>query len=151
MDTQSIRNFREYLRHFERILNIQNSSSCCCGVSLAQCHTLMELFKEDKITINELSDRLYLDKSTVSRTVEGLVQIGLVTRNIPQEDRRAAIVSLTKQGTEVCNQINNVNDSYFEKVLESIPAKDFPLFFKSFKTMISKMIELNQEKNGQCT
>ncbi len=150
MDTQSIRNFREYLRRFERVLNIQNSSSCCSGVSLAQCHALMELFKEDNITINELSDRLYLDKSTISRTVEGLVQIGLVNRNIPEKDRRAAIVSLTKQGTQVCNQINKVNDTYFEKVLDSIPLKDYPLFFSSFKIMVDKMIELNQDKNCQC-
>jgi len=151
MDTESIRNFREYLRHFERVSNIQSSSCCCCGVSLSQCHAVMELFKEDNITINELSERLYLDKSTISRTVEGLVRIGLVKRNIPEEDRRAAIISLTKQGTEVCNQINKENDSYFEKVLDSIPAKDFPLFFKSFKIMVKKMIDLNQEKNGQCT
>jgi len=141
MNTDIIRRFRENLRHFERQLERQNSSGTCCGVSVAQCHLLMELNKEDGITLNTLSDRLVLDKSTVSRTVEGLVNTGMVTRIIPKENRRTTHIFLTEQGARVCTTINAGNDDYFINVLLAIPEKDREGFFNSFEKMVKKMVE----------
>ena len=144
MEQKTIRRFRDILRHFERELNLTNDSNCSPGVSLAQCHTLLELDSHDHITVNELSDRLDLDKSTVSRTIEGLVRIGLVHRDIPEENRRKVRISLSKNGKGVCRQVNRENDAYFEDVLGSIPEQDLPVFLKSFDIMIHKMIQLNK-------
>ncbi len=47
------------------------------GISLAQCHTLLEIEKSHEISISELANTLSLDKSTVSRTVDGLVNINM--------------------------------------------------------------------------
>lgn len=150
MDISTIRRFRENIRHIERELNIQNNSNCCHGASLAQCHTLLELFSHKSINLNELSERLYLDKSTVSRTIEGLVKNGLVNRSIPKENRRKIIISLTEKGIGICNQINRDNDSYFGAVLDSIPEKEFPIFLKSFEILVKKMIKSNREKQKTC-
>ncbi len=146
MDILAIRGFRKNLRHIERELNIQNSSNCYHGVTLAQCHTLLELLSIDNVTLNELSDRLYLDKSTVSRTTESLVKMDLLNRTIPKENRRKVIISLTQQGIDICNQINRENDSYFGAVIDSIPKKDLPVFLKSFEIIVNRTIQNNREK-----
>lgn len=150
MNTNTIREFRENLRHFERELNLQNGSNCFNGVSLSQCHTLLELFSHNNITINELSDRLYLDKSTISRTVEGLVRSGLVSRTIPRENRRISIISLTQEGKNVCDWINTEKDSYFKAIMEAIPVEDQPVFLRSFEKMAKKMIQSNKGKTENC-
>ena len=150
MDVLTIRRFRENIRHIERELNIQNNSNCCQGVTLAQCHTLLELFSHESINLSELSERLHLDKSTVSRTIEGLVKSGLVNRIIPKENRRKVIISLTQKGIDICMQINRENDSYFGAVIDSIPSKDLPIFLKSFDILVEKMIQSNPDKKKQC-
>ena len=117
MDISIVRKFREYIRHIERELNIQNNATCCEGVTLAQCHTLLEVYAHKSISLNELSDKLYLDKSTVSRTVDSLVKNGTANRVIPEENRRKVTISLTGKGNGICRQINRDSDAYFDAII----------------------------------
>jgi len=145
MDQKVVRKFREILRIFERELDSQNNSSCCCGVTLSQCHTLMELSNTDNITLNQLSKQLSIDKSAASRTVENLVTKKMVERSIPKENRRTTNLKLTKSGINVCQQINNGNDDYYSKAMGTIPADDLAVFLRSFENMVSHMSQLNGE------
>jgi DNA-binding MarR family transcriptional regulator len=141
MDIKTIRKFREYARKFDRIVNTQDYVNCCCGVTIPQCHIIMELGNGVKLTINELAKKLGLDKSTISRTVEGLVTVGLIDREIPKSDRRYSRVSLTIQGNNVYKTINKTNDKFWEKALESLPEKkqeDFVNLFKIFVEHLNK-------------
>jgi len=150
MDLALVRNFRENIRHIERELNIQGNTNCCEGVTLAQCHTLLELQLQKSISLNELSEKLYLDKSTVSRTVDSLVKKGTVNRDVPQENRRKVTLSLTQKGTGICQRINQDSDAFFWDIIQAIPAEDLEVFLRSFETMVKKMIELNQNKEQTC-
>lgn len=147
INKEKIKEFRGYLRHFEREIETQNSSNCCFGVTLSQCHTLMELDKEDNVSLKDLSKRLYIDKSTLSRIIEGLVNLGLVDRETPKSNRRTIIIKLTEQGVSVCNKINTENNLYYQKVLNSLSKEQFQLFFDSFKIIISRMIEANNKRS----
>jgi len=144
MDQEVVRKFREILRIFERELDSQNNSSCCCGVTLSQCHTLMELSKTENITLNQLSEQLSIDKSAASRTVENLVTKKMVERSIPKENRRTTNLKLTQTGINVCQQINNGNDDYYSKALGAIPADDLAAFLRTFENMVSQMSKLNR-------
>ena len=150
MDISVIRKFRENIRHIERELSIQINDTCCEGVTLAQCHTLLEVYLHNSINLNELSEKLYLDKSTVSRTVDSLVKNGTVNRVIPEENRRKVTISLTNRGNSICRQINRDSDAYFDTIIESIPAGDLPVFLRSFEIMVKKMIEINQDNPKTC-
>lgn len=144
--TKEVIDFREHLRHFERELGMQNSANCCGGVTLSQCHTLMEIEKQTNISLKDLSERLYLDKSTTSRIIESLVNMGLVDREIPQNNRRTIIIKLTDEGVKVCEKINSENNQYFQKVLDSLSADQLEQFLNSFKIVVSKMVEENNKK-----
>jgi len=144
MDQNVVRKFRELLRIFERELDRQNNSSCCCGVTLSQCHALMELSETDNISLNQLSKQLSIDKSAASRTVESLVVKKMVQRNIPKENRRTTKLKLTNAGINVCRQINYGNDDYYSKVLQSIPDGDLTVFLRTFENIAFGMSKLNQ-------
>ena len=146
MGTIDIRKFRHNLRHFERELDVQNNSGTCCGVTIPQCHTLMELYNVDDIQLNELSKKLYLDKSTVSRTVDSLVNLNLVTRETPKMNRRSIRVKLTEKGKTVCNTINKGNDEYFMVSISAIPQSIRNNFLDGFEILVKKMIELNHRE-----
>jgi DNA-binding MarR family transcriptional regulator len=144
MATVPVSEFRRILRHFERELGRQNQSGCCCGVTIPQCHTLMELSSNDNVTMNELARRLHLDKSTVSRTVESLVQSGLVSREIPELNRRTTRIRLSVQGRSVCKSIDNGNNLYFTKALKAIPPSKLGDFLRAFEQLTNQMTHLNK-------
>ena len=141
-DMQSVKNFRVLLRRFERELFMQNTDSCCNGVTLAQCHTLLEIESKGKGSLTELANTLGLDKSTVSRTVDGLVNVGLVDRTIPAENRRMATLQLTATGKNMCNSINSTNNKYFADTLSILTESEKSEFPRLLEKVINRMVEL---------
>lgn len=141
MDQKYINHFRNVIRIFDRELSVQNETSCCNGISVSQCHTLLEIEKNSEISVSELATKLSLDKSTVSRTVEGLVNISLVDRIIPKENRRKALINLTDSGRQVCSTINYSNDSYIEAVLKDFTKAEREEFLSLFEKLIKNMSE----------
>lgn len=85
----------------------------CCGVTFNECHILMELQRNKEVSVTELSDKLGIDKSLISRALEGLVKKQLIIRTESPEDRRRKIISLSPSGQEKTDWIDcYVNQKY---------------------------------------
>lgn len=54
--------------------------------------------------VSELAMALYLDKSTVSRQIDGLARLGLVERLPDPDDARARLVTLTTEGKNIISE-----------------------------------------------
>jgi len=146
MNKEFINKFREMLRVFDRELYLQNNASCCNGISLAQCHTLLEIEKSNEVSVSELANNLTLDKSTVSRTVDGLVNIQMVHRVIPTENRRKTLINLTDSGKQICKTINYTNDVYVKEVLKEFTESEREEFLRLFSKLTSNMIAQRAQK-----
>lgn len=121
MDVKLLREFRKNLRQLERLIVGQlKEDTCCHGVSVAQCHCLLAVELLGRPAQNELAEHLGLEKSTLSRTVEGLVKIGQLERQADDGDRRIIRLALTPQGRSACATINEANDALYGRVLEEM-------------------------------
>lgn len=78
-------------RIFERLL-LENGIQLSGG----QGRILFVLWKTDHLTISEISEKTSLAKNTVSVVINGMVNKGIVERNINSQNRRQTIVSLTE-------------------------------------------------------
>jgi DNA-binding MarR family transcriptional regulator len=123
MKPEDIRLFRDTLRHLQRSLGWQAKHDAdCCGVTIAQCHTLLEIGKKKELSLVDLSGMLGLDSSTLSRTIDAMVATKLVNRTANPEDRRYVTLSLTDKGQAICDRINLTFDQYYKTVFARIPA-----------------------------
>ena len=77
-------------RIFERLL-LENGIELSGG----QGRILFILWKTDKLTISEISEKTSLAKNTVSVVINGMVNKRIVERTTNPQNRRQAIVSLT--------------------------------------------------------
>ena len=147
MNKTYIQEFRRVLRIFDQELFLQNHASCCEGISLSQCLTLLEIERNREISVSDLAQKLSLDKSTVSRTVDGLVNIRLVNRSIPSENRRMALINLTDSGEKVCTSINYSNDTYVHRILNNFTEEEQGMLLSLFGKLARNMQEfrLNTE------
>ena len=110
-----------------------------CGVSLAQCHAVLEIEEQGKTTIGKLAKSLGLDKSTLSRTIDGLFNVGLVKRFPHRTDRRYMAITLTNQGQATCGKINSTSDDYFTRIFETIPKEKHDMVIESFEIFAEAM------------
>src|SRR5208337_1145786 len=87
---------RECVRLLARKLGLlEKSEASCCGVTLSQCHAIVEIGRADSISVIDLATMLGLDKSTMSRTINNLVEMDLVTREVVPDNRRLLSIGLT--------------------------------------------------------
>jgi DNA-binding MarR family transcriptional regulator len=122
MEIASLIDFRRILRKLEREIELQTRfGGQCCGITLAQCHLLMELGLADTSNLGALAQVMQLDKSTLSRTVDGLVKLGLVNRDIASDDRRFAEISLTQTGIRTYRAINDTCNGFYLQVFGRLP------------------------------
>jgi DNA-binding MarR family transcriptional regulator len=150
MDVKIIRNFRHNLRRLERIIGSSlRHDTCCHGVSIAQCHTLLALEQLGCPNLGELATELELDKSTLSRTIEGLVRRGLVQREADSADRRSISIALTPDGQEICDGINQSNDDRYRAVLASInrDPREMTTFFSELVQAMAPAAPTNNQCN----
>ncbi|NIM58422.1 MAG: MarR family transcriptional regulator [Candidatus Aminicenantes bacterium] len=136
MKKQKIRRFRKTLRKFERLINVQ-LKICCAEVTLAQCHVLLEVEDKGQTTTGEIAKHLNLEKSTVSRTIDDLVNGGLLKRVPHPSDRRYVLIELSDRGKMTCDSINRLNDEYFGKILGSIPEDKIDPILKYFDLLVN--------------
>lgn len=128
-----IESFRSKLRQLERELgwSLKNDIRCC-GISIAQCHVLLEVGKKGEISIVELAALLGLDTSTLSRTIDNMVKAGWITRITNPSDRRYVSLSLTGPGQKTFTSIQEINNQYFTEIFQLIPEEKRRQVVESF-------------------
>lgn len=122
MPLRDVRRLRAALRVLERELALDlREQTGACGVTTAQCHALLELSLLGPVTATELARAMGLDKSTLSRTVEGLEKAGLVERAPHLEDARARRLTLTAAGRAQVKGIDRACDGGYRALLRALP------------------------------
>lgn len=102
-------------RIFERLL-LEND----IAISSGQGRILFILWKNDNLTVTEISQKTSLAKNTVSIVVDGMVQKGILERNINPQNRRQTIISLTEYA-------KNMKEKY-----EAVSQEMNTLFYQGF-------------------
>jgi DNA-binding MarR family transcriptional regulator len=142
MDSEIIRNFREKLRLLEREIGWQlKSDTECCGVTLAQCHIILEIGKTGESSVVDLSVVLGLDTSTLSRQINGMVDAGLVDRVLNPKDRRYVSITLTEQGRKAYRSIEEICNEKYARIFELIPGDRHKEVLEGFNLLVDAIVE----------
>jgi MarR family 2-MHQ and catechol resistance regulon transcriptional repressor len=78
---------------------------CCYDVSATQSYALDRIRRAGPLTLNELAAAMYIEKSSASRLVDGLVSKGYVSRRKHPDDGRTVLVTLTRSGERLAERI----------------------------------------------
>lgn len=112
---------REVARMYTRA---QRVVADCCRTSNTQCLLLTELGRSGPLPLSELGQRLSLEKSWISRAVDGLVKRGWATKEPNPLDARSWLVTLTDDGTERVHELNQTLDAHADQLLGSLKGPD---------------------------
>lgn len=79
-------------------------------ISSGQGRILFVLWKEDHLTVSEISRQTSLAKNTVSIVIDGMVQKGLLERTINPGNRRQTIITLTEHAKSMREKYEAVSE-----------------------------------------
>lgn len=98
--------FHRALTDLIRVYQFRDRDRICChDISVTQCYALQTLAEGGPMRLNDLAERLYLDKSTASRVVDALEAKGYVRRRPDPEDGRAVRTETTASGLRLYRRI----------------------------------------------
>jgi DNA-binding MarR family transcriptional regulator len=118
---------------------------CCFDVSVPQCYGLEALVREGPLTLGQLADRLYLEKSTASRVVDALERKGYVTRAPHPGDRRALNLTATPAGRRLVSRIRASLIEDAKAVIEDLS----PPFRREAARFLWRLTEVSAERLGR--
>ena len=131
---------RELLRTLIRKLGVlERSEAGCCDMTLSQCNALIEVGRAGVLSVNQLADRLNLDKSTASRVSDKLVLDDLLLRQDDPNDRRYVVLQLTDRGTKTYTNLENRMTAYFEEVMADVDPSEREAMLKGLQTLAAAL------------
>lgn len=123
-------------RIFERLL-LENGIE----ISGGQGRILFILWKTDNLTISEISEKTSLAKNTVSVVINGMVNKGIVERNINPHNRRQTIVSLTAYAKSLQEKYEMVSQQMNVLFYQGFSEKEQRQFEQYLARILETLIE----------
>ena len=107
-------------RPFENRLNAQLAKH---DLYRAQWSSLYYLFNNGSATLVELSNYQYVEKPTVTRTINRLEELGYV-EHVPGKDKREKRMQLTELGKNVYKDVRVTIDEFEQDILKGISEEE---------------------------
>ncbi|HAS24760.1 bifunctional helix-turn-helix transcriptional regulator/GNAT family N-acetyltransferase [Vibrio splendidus] len=110
---------RELSRQLVRQLGMLDKDCGDIALPPIQAHTLIEL-EQQPLTVNQLADKLNIDKSNASRAVNNLAKNSLIQTSPHPNDKRSVVASVTEQGINTLTQLHSQQNQFYDSVLERL-------------------------------
>lgn len=130
-----------------KVSRVDRDEKICYGVTVSQCHIIEVLSERGLLSMNELSSKLGLAVSTLTRILDVMVRNGIVDRNRDSADRRKVLVKLSKTGEVLSKKLKKCSHEYSLQILEKIPLEKRMDIIESLK-LLEDVIDVNIMKCG---
>lgn len=135
------------VRLHERLLQVAGVRIDRAGAALLY----MLSSHDDSLRVTDLADLLGVDAPTVSRKVQQLEKVGLVSRQADAGDRRATRIRLSATGRRTLSQMLKARRTWFDRLLEGWQEPEL----RAFADMLGRFAgsledDLNAPAKGGC-
>jgi DNA-binding MarR family transcriptional regulator len=93
-------------------------------ITIEQWSVLYHLWKEDGLSQQELCNRSFRDKPSITRLVDNLEKLQLVKRVASTDDRRINLIYLTDSGQQLQDETMNMANQTLNEALEGVSKAD---------------------------
>ena len=95
------------------------------GLTYPQYLVLMVLWENDKLTVNQITEKLLLNTNTLSPLLKRMQKMELLQRNRSSEDERSVFIQLTEKGKQLKIQAMPIPEKLIKTLLtEDISMED---------------------------
>jgi len=133
---EMIQNLVRTLRVFERNAITDE------GFTISQSYILIYLLKSGSLSMNEISEKMNLDRSTITRILDNLIRDGYIEKNRSKNDGRVILASLTPQGKEKTEVLKQKVNQYYKEIIDAVPEGEVLEVVSSVNTLLEALKEV---------
>ncbi|MGL4345611.1 MAG: MarR family winged helix-turn-helix transcriptional regulator [Cellulosilyticaceae bacterium] len=108
-------------------------------IGSGQYQFLIQLYLQDGISHDELTDKVSVDKGTTTRAIKKLEEAGYVTTAVNQQDKRKYHIYLTPKALEIRDEVLEISLKWNEQLVGSLSPDELDLLY----TLLRKMARHN--------
>jgi len=116
------------------------------SIGSGQFSFLVQLYHEDGVNQEYLSNYLKMDKATTTRAIKKLVDEGYVFRKIDEGDRRSYMVFLTDKGKKLESYMKKIAYEWENILLSGFNDSQRKDIMNSLEIMFGNVSEIMQDK-----
>lgn len=90
------------------------------NLNMSQTKVLLTLYDYDGVSIDFLTKKTYMSKSSVTKAVKHLEKKGLVNKEIDEEDNRKKVITATDKGKQIQKDALEMNFKIEEKLKKEL-------------------------------
>lgn len=145
-DADYVTGIRIASRTIVRELGFMQRHLAGTDLSPAQVHALLDLESDPGLRATELTERLRLDKSVVSRLLADLVRRGYISNKAQSDDGRAKQLRVTAAGSNVLATIHRRASRQIVGVLQTLPEDDKQAIMKGLSLYAEALKKIHRTK-----
>lgn len=127
---------KEIVRAYQTLLDPVN-------LTYTQYIVMMVMWEHKEMNVKSLGEYLYLDSGTLTPLLRKMEAKGFLTRTRSKEDERTVIISLTKAGEELKEQVAHV-PSEMADIIE-ITEEEYQVMYKLLYKMLARLTGREQK------
>ena len=120
-----------------------NNNTKDLQISASEYIFLMEMYKNDNMSQEQLSKNLIIDKSATARAIKSLEEKEYIIRKKDDNDKRTNRIKLTKQGIEIKDRLSNLLEEWNNEITSDIDKNLLNTVIDTINKMSIKAIEKN--------
>jgi len=105
------------------IFSLNESLKSRFGIGHIQLRVMVLVGLNEPISLTAVARQSHMDKAWISRTVQGLVDRGLLVRAAHPTDRRGSLLSLSPTGEELLSDMARVTLNHQDQLLKGLSKK----------------------------
>jgi DNA-binding MarR family transcriptional regulator len=109
------------------------------GLNIPQWRILANLAQYGQSNAKDLCTQANMDKSTVSRAVKVLIDKGLMRSELNEQDKRAALLVLSKAGQSLYEQIAPDALNWEKQLLNALTNEEYEVLVSIFEKLNNKL------------
>lgn len=113
-------------------------------ISASEYIFLMEMYKNDNMSQEQLSKNLIIDKSATARAIKSLEEKEYIIRKKDDNDKRTNRIKLTKKGIEIKDRLSNLLEEWNNEITSDIDKNLLNTVIDTINKMSIKAIEKNK-------
>jgi DNA-binding MarR family transcriptional regulator len=111
------------------------------GLNLSRHRALSVIASQGALTMTELADYSAIDRTTMTRIVDQLVEAGLVERETPKADRRQVVLTLTDKGRAASRESLKVIWRHNGRLLDGVAEARQREMARGLEAFIGRLID----------
>lgn len=115
------------------------------GLNDTECMICSYVYAHENCSQDDVAKALCMDKTTVTKSMQLLENMGVLLRIPDEADKRRKVLSLTVEGQEKCSQILHIHDEWVGKVMEELNEEEQKQFESYCRRLIKAALRLQEE------